>query len=65
MDEKSFLRMILEEKETTKLLETSEIIFLGLTKSGRLQYYYQFGNHFGAFTCNENFKNIRFKKGGE
>lgn len=63
MDKKSFLQMILEEKETTKLLKTSEIIFLGLTKTGRLLYYYQFGNHFGSFSCNKNFKNIRFKKG--
>ena len=65
MDKKGFLKMILEAKETTKLLETSEIIFLGLTKTGRLLYYYQIGNHFGAFTCNKNFRNIRFKKGGE
>ena len=62
MDKKSFLNMILNEKETTKLLQTSEIIFLGLTKTGRLLYYYQFGNYFGSFTCGKNFSNIRFKK---
>jgi len=62
MDKKSFLKMFLEEKETTKLVKTSEVIFLGLTKTGRLLYYYQFGNHFGYFTTNKNFKNIRFKK---
>jgi len=65
MDKKSFLNMILHEKETTKLLQTSEIIFIGLTRSGRLHYYYQFNNHFGYFTCGKNFKNIRFKKGGK
>ena len=62
MNKKEFLTMILKEKETTKLLETSELIFLGVTRSGRLGYYYQFGKHFGYFTCNQNFKNMRFKK---
>ena len=61
MDKKGFLNMILKEKETTKLLEKSEVIFIGLTKSGRLHYYYQIGNNFGYFTCNKNFQNIRFK----
>jgi hypothetical protein len=62
MNQKSFLKLILKTKETTKLLKTSEVIFLGLTKKGRMFYYYQFNNHFGYFTCNENFSNIRFKK---
>ena len=63
MDKKSFLQMFLKEKETTKLLKASEVIFLGLTKTGRLLYYYQVGNHFGYFTCGKKFQNIRFKKG--
>ena len=63
MDKKGFLQMFLKEKETTKLLKASEVIFLGLTKTGRLLYYYQVGNHFGYFTCGKNFQNIRFKKG--
>ena len=61
MDKKGFLNMILKEKETTKLLKVSEVIFLGLTKAGRLLYYYQIGNHFGYFTTNKNFQNMRFK----
>ena len=62
MDKKGFLNMILKEKETTKLLKESEVIFLGVTKTGRLQYYYQIGNKFGYFTCNKDFQNMRFKK---
>ena len=61
MNKKDFLQMILKEKETTKLLAKSEVIFVGLTKTGRLQYYYQVGNNFGYFTTNKNFQNMRFK----
>ena len=61
MDKKSFLQMFLKEKETTKLLKVSEVIFVGLTKTGRLLYYYQVGNNFGYFTTSQNFQNIRFK----
>ncbi len=62
MNKKEFLQMFLKEKETTKLLKESEVIFLGLTKTGRLLYYYQVGKHFGSFTCNKDFQNMRFKK---
>ena len=62
MNKKTFLKKILESKETTKLLKVSEVIFVGLTKTGRLLYYYQVGNHFGYFTTGKNFQNIRFKK---
>ena len=63
MDKKEFLKLILKEKETMKLLKVSEVIFVGLTKTGRLQYYYQVGNNFGYFTTNKNFQNIHFKRG--